>query len=61
MKEANDSLYVQDAPDCPQTPEETHRKKTRWRKKVFKILFRLIEAFWMLMQITQYVCEFFKK
>lgn len=61
MNEANDSLHVQDTPDCPQTTEETHRKKARWRKKAFKILFRLIEAFWMLIQIVQHVCEFFKK
>lgn len=54
-------LIVQNVRMTSQKPnKKSVKKRKKLRKKIFKILFRGIEALWMLMQIIQYVCQIFK-
>lgn len=60
MQKKKQSLYMQDRPGNSQSPKKSHRKKSPWQKLIFKILFKGIEAIWMVVQIIQYLSEIFK-
>ena len=54
-------LFMQNVQVAPQEPnKKTEKKQRRWRGKFFNLLFRGIEALWMLVQIVQYLLQFFK-
>ena len=53
------SLFMQDVPERSHPPEKSQR--TSFKLKVFKLLFKLIEALWMIVQIAQYFVEIFRK
>ena len=53
------SLFMQDVPERSNSPEKSQR--TNFKLKVFKMLFKLIEALWMVVQIAQYIVEIFRK
>ena len=53
------SLFMQDVPERPHPPEKS--QKTSFKLKVFKMLFKLIEALWMVVQIAQYIVEIFRR
>ncbi len=54
-------LYLQNTQGKSQKCDKKSVKKDKkLRGKVFKLLFQGIEALWMLVQILQYVIEFFK-
>ena len=53
------SLFMQDIPECSHPPEKSQR--TSFKLKVFKMLFKLIEALWMIVQIAQYFVEIFRR
>ena len=39
---------------------ESEKKRKKLRSKIFNIVFRGIEALWMLLQIVQYLLQIFK-
>lgn len=54
-------LYVQNVQVAPRKPDKkSEKKRKKLRSKVFKIMFRWIEALWMLLQIVQYLLQIFK-
>lgn len=54
-------LYVQNAQVAPRKPDKkSEKKRKKLRSKVFKMMFRAIEALWMLLQIVQYLLQIFK-
>ena len=53
------SLFMQDVPERSHPPEKSQR--TTFKLKVFKMLFKLIEALWMIVQIAQYFVEIFRR
>ena len=53
------SLFMQDVPERSHPPEKSQR--TSFKLKVFKLLFKLIEALCMIVQIAQYFVEIFRK
>lgn len=53
------SLFIQDVPVHSQSPKKSQR--TSFKLKVFKMLFKLIEALWMVVQIAQYFVEIFRR
>lgn len=55
----NKSFVIQDVPERSHPPEKSQR--TTFKLKVFKILFKLIEALWMVVQIAQYIVEIFRR
>lgn len=52
------SLFMQDVPERSCPPKKS--QKTSFKLKVFKMLFKLIEALWMVVQIVQYIIEIFR-
>lgn len=54
-----ESLFMQDVPQCFHSTKKSQR--TTFRRKVFKVLFKLIEALWMVVQIAQYFVEIFRR
>ena len=61
MRKKRKKLYAQDAPSTTRLPKNARKKRPILRQKVFQFLFKGVEALWMLVQIVQYICEFFKK
>lgn len=55
----NKSFVIQDVPERSHPPEKS--QGTSLKLKVFKILFKLIEALWMVVQIAQYFVEIFRR
>ena len=56
------SLFMQDIPDSLHQGKDSHpEKKHLKRRRVFRILFRIIEILWMLFQMAEHLCEVFKK
>ena len=53
------SLFMQDVPERSHPPEKSQR--TSLKVKAFKMLFKLIEALWMVVQIAQYFVEIFRR
>ena len=54
-------LLVQNVRMTPQKPnKKSEKKRKKLRSKVFKMMFRGIEALWMLLQIVQYLLQIFK-
>ena len=53
------SLFMQDVPERSYPPENSQR--TSFKLKMFKMLFKLIEALWMVVQIAQYFVEIFRR
>lgn len=54
-------LFVQNVRMTPQKPnKKSEKKRKKLRSKIFKFLFRGIEALWMLVQIVQYVLQILK-
>lgn len=54
-------LFVQNVRMTPQKPnKKSEKKRKKLRGKIFKFLFRGIEALWMLVQIVQYVLQILK-
>lgn len=54
-------LFIQNVRVAPQKPKKKSEKKhKRLRRKIFKIIFRGIEALWMLIQIVQYLLQILK-
>lgn len=53
------SLFMQDVPERSRPPEKSQR--TSLQLKAFKMLFKLIEALWMVVQIAQYFVEIFRR
>ena len=53
------SLFMQDIPERSHPPEKSQR--TTFKLKMFKMLFMLIEALWMVVQIAQYFVEIFRR
>ena len=53
------SLFMQDIPVRSHPPKKSQR--TSFKLKVFKLLFKLIEALWMIVQIVQYFVEIFRR
>lgn len=53
------SLFMQDVPERSHLPEKSQR--TTFKLKAFKMLFKLIEALWMVVQIVQYFVEIFRR
>ncbi len=56
---AKKSLFMQDVPKRSRPPKKNPR--TSFKFKVFKMLFKLIEMLWMIVQIVQCFIEFFRK
>ena len=54
-------LFVQNVQVAPQkTNGESEKKRKKLKSTIFKIVFRGIEALWMLLQIVQYLLQIFK-
>ena len=54
-------LFVQNVQVAPQKPnKKSEKKRKKLRSKIFNIVFRGIEALWMLLQIVQYLLQIFK-
>jgi len=54
-------LYVQNAQVAPRKPDrKSEKKRKKLRSKVFTMMFRGIEALWMLLQIVQYLLQIVK-
>ena len=54
-------LSIWNAQRKSQKPDkESEKKAMTLRSRIFEVLFRCIEAIWMLMQIIQYVLQIFK-
>ncbi len=54
-------LFVQNVQVAPQKPnKKSEKKRKKLRSRVFNIVFRGIEALWMLLQIVQYFLQIFK-
>ena len=54
-------MNMQNIPGFLRTPGKIQRKRVRRRQKRFKFLFKTIEILWMIIQIIQWILEFFKK
>lgn len=55
-------LFVQNVQVAPQKPnKKSEKKRKKLRGKVFNIVFRGIEALWMLLQIVQYLLQILSK
>ncbi len=52
------SLNVQECPKRTCTTKKSQKKT--WKQRLFSTLFKLIEAFWMLIQIAQWIVEIFR-
>lgn len=51
-------LFVQNVQVTPHKPNrKSEKKRKKLRSKIFKIVFRGIEALWMIVQIVQYICQ----
>lgn len=61
MSKGNKSLFMRDIPGNSQSPRKSHGFKVRWRRALFKMAFKTIEAIWMVVQIIQYIREIFHK
>ena len=55
----NKLLFIQDVPK--QSHSKKKSQKTTVKLMVFKVIFKLIEALWMIVQIAQYFIEIFPK
>ena len=55
----NKLLFIQDVPK--QSYSKKKSQKTTVKLMVFKVIFKLIEALWMIVQIAQYFIEIFRK
>lgn len=55
----NKLLFIQDVPK--QSHSKKKSQKTTVKLMVFKVIFKLIEALWMIVQIAQYFIEIFRK
>ena len=54
-------LFVQKVQVVPQKPnKKSAKKRKKMRGTIFNFVFRVIEAFWMLIQIVQYLLQIFK-
>lgn len=54
-------LLVQNVRITHQKPnKKSEKKRKKLRSKIFKVLFRGIEALWMLVQIIQYALQILK-
>lgn len=54
-------LFVQNVQVAPQKPnKKSEKRRKKLRSKIFNIVFRGIEALWMLLQIVQYLLQIFK-
>lgn len=54
-------LFVQNVQVAPQKPnKKSEKKRKKLRGRIFNIVFRGIEALWMLLQIVQYLLQIFK-
>lgn len=54
-------LFVQNVQMASQKPnKKSEKKRKKLRNRVFKVLFRGIEALWMIVQIVQYILQIFK-
>lgn len=63
MHKHKKSLFMQDSPDNSSVPRTSHRFKfkPKWRKTVFRLVFRALEVLLVILQIIQCFCEMFKK
>lgn len=61
MKKNNKSLIMQDAPDRSRESPKSHRKKVQARKATFKVIFKLLEALLMIVEVIKGICEIFKR
>ena len=41
--------------------KNSHPSKPNWRKVFFQVVFKIIEAVWMIVQIIQYLSEMIRK
>ena len=55
----NKLLFIQDVPK--QSHSKKKSQKTTVKLMVFKVIFKIIEALWMIVQIAQYFIEIFRK
>ena len=55
------TLFMQDHPATRHLAEDIHVQKHHPRRKIFRFLFKVIEALWMCLQMAQCLREFFKK
>ena len=54
-------LFVQNVQVAPQKPnKKSEKKRKNLRSTIFSIVFRGIEALWMLLQIFQWLLQIFK-
>ena len=61
LKKNNKSLIMQDAPDRSRESPKSHRKKVQARKATFKVIFKLLEALLMIVEVIKGICEIFKR
>ena len=63
MHKHKKSLFMQDSLDNSPIPRTSHRFKfkRKWRKIVFRLVFRALEVLLVVLQIIQCFCEMFKK
>lgn len=63
MKINKKSLFMQDSPTNSLNPRTSHRikLKRKWRKTIFRLVFRGLEVLLVILQIIQCLCEMFKK
>jgi len=56
------SLFVQNTPGDPQSTQQSRPNcKKRFRAKLFKFVFNVVEGVWMLVQIVHYIYEMLGK
>lgn len=63
MKINKKSLFMQDSPANSSNPRTSQRikLKRKWRKTIFRLVFRGLEVLLVILQIIQCFCEMFKK
>ena len=61
MQDKNKSLSIQDNPNPSPSPSKSQRFRTFMRKNTFKILFKGLEALWMILEIIPCLSEIFKR
>ncbi len=63
MHKHKKSLFMQDCPGNSSISQTSHRFKfkRKWRKTVFRLVFKALEVLLVVLQIIHYFCEMFKK
>ncbi len=53
-------LFIQNVQVASHKPnKKSEKKRKKLRSKIFKIVFKGIEALWLIVQIVQYICQIF--